>query len=95
MDGLQAVSTVVSPMIPCSYLLAAEVSTLGGIALVGFKKPEPFVGFRLCALLGKDLSGGGVAAESQLALGGCGIGRYIRSPAPLQTCSPSCEISIS
>ena len=40
-------------------------------------------------------SGGGVAGKYQSVLGDCGMDKYIRSPAPLQTCSPSCEISIS
>jgi hypothetical protein len=48
------------------YILAAEVSTLGGIALPGLRNPGPFVGAFLKGTLSKlpYESGGGVAAQN-------------------------------
>ncbi len=53
----------------CNYLLAADVSTLGGIERPGFKKPVPFVGFCLKSSRSKMLaeSGGGEAVKALLA----------------------------
>ena len=46
-------------------LLAADVSTRGGIALPGFKNPGPFEAFCLYGILSKvlELSGGGVSVS--------------------------------
>lgn len=48
-----------------AHILAAEVSTLGGITLPGLRKPGPFVGAFLNGILSKlpYESGGGVAAQ--------------------------------
>lgn len=66
------------------YLLAAEVSTLGGIALPGLRNPGPFVGAFLKGPLAKlpYESGGGVAAQDFISTSLNIFQENLRSPPP-------------
>lgn len=78
-------------------VLAAEVSTRGGIERPGFKKLEPY----LFCFGGDEApkfpyeSGGGVAKPASLARCCHEIEAYLRSVLVLHTCSPIMAISIS